>query len=89
MGAPIVAHSPPRAPLLCKELINDVKAAVTIPVIASSGAGVADHFVEVFQKTKADAGLAAGIFHRREVPIREVKLAVKGAGVPVRREGME
>ena len=55
------------------ELINAVKEAVTIPVIASSGAGSAEHFLEVFSKTDAEAALAAGIFHRREVPIGEVK----------------
>ena len=55
------------------ELINAVKGAVTIPVIASSGAGNAAHFYEVFTDTKAEAALAAGIFHRNEVPIGEVK----------------
>lgn len=40
---------------------------MTIPVIASSGAGTAEHFSEVFQKTSASAALAAGIFHRKEV----------------------
>jgi glutamine amidotransferase/cyclase len=43
------------------ELVNDVKEAVGIPVIASSGAGVPDHFVEVFEKTKTDAALGAGM----------------------------
>ncbi len=55
------------------ELINAVRAAVSIPVIASSGAGSAQHFLEVFTKTDAEAALAAGIFHRKEVPIGEVK----------------
>jgi len=55
------------------ELINAVKGAVTIPVIASSGAGSAEHFLEVFTETKAEAALAAGIFHRKEVPIGAVK----------------
>ncbi len=55
------------------ELINSVRDAVTIPVIASSGAGSAEHFLEVFLKTDAEAALAAGIFHRKEVPISEVK----------------
>lgn len=55
------------------ELINAVKHAVTIPVIASSGAGCAEHFYEVFSKTEAESALAAGIFHRQEVPIAEVK----------------
>lgn len=60
------------------ELINAVKEAVSIPVIASSGAGCAEHFLEVFQKTEAESALAAGIFHRREVPILQVKSALEG-----------
>lgn len=60
------------------ELINAVKAAVTIPVIASSGAGCAEHFHEVFTKTDAESALAAGIFHRREVPIGAVKSYLAG-----------
>jgi glutamine amidotransferase/cyclase len=55
------------------ELINAVKAAVTIPVIASSGAGKVEHFFEVFTATEAESALAAGIFHRREIPIGDVK----------------
>ena len=55
------------------ELINAVKSAVSIPVIASSGAGNTAHFLEVFTETRAEAALAAGIFHRQEVSIGEVK----------------
>lgn len=55
------------------ELIKAVKEAITIPVIASSGAGSPDHFYEVFSQTRAESALAAGIFHRREVPISAVK----------------
>ena len=66
------------------ELVRMVKAAVRIPVIASSGAGSAAHFTEVFQETGAEAALAAGIFHRREVPIAEVKKAVSAAGIETR-----
>jgi len=55
------------------ELINAVAAAVTIPVIASSGAGKVEHFYEVFAATEAESALAAGIFHRREIPIGDVK----------------
>ncbi len=55
------------------ELVNMVKGAVTIPVIASSGAGCPEHFSEVFSKTRAEAALAAGIFHRHEVEISAVK----------------
>lgn len=60
------------------ELINAVKAAVSIPVIASSGAGCADHFHAVFTRTQAESALAAGIFHRREVPIADVKAHLQG-----------
>ncbi|KAJ5101473.1 hypothetical protein NUU61_003695 [Penicillium alfredii] len=55
------------------ELINDVKAAIKIPVIASSGAGVPDHFAEVFSKTTTDAALGAGMFHRGEYTVSQVK----------------
>uniref|UniRef100_A0A2N9HJU3 Imidazole glycerol-phosphate synthase n=1 Tax=Fagus sylvatica TaxID=28930 RepID=A0A2N9HJU3_FAGSY len=48
------------------KLISD---AVSIPVIASSGAGGVEHFSEVFAKTNASAALAAGIFHRNEIPV--------------------
>lgn len=60
------------------ELVNAVRSAVTIPVIASSGAGCEDHFLEVFLRTEAEAALAAGIFHRREVPIGRVKDYLEG-----------
>ncbi|MFZ0728372.1 MAG: imidazole glycerol phosphate synthase subunit HisF [Desulfobacterales bacterium] len=60
------------------ELIDAVKAAVSIPVIASSGAGRPDHFLEVFTATAAESALAAGIFHRREVPIAAVKNFLRG-----------
>ncbi len=66
------------------ELINHVKSAVSIPVIASSGAGSAQHFVDVFRETDAEAALAAGIFHRREVPIFEVKQALIDDGIEIR-----
>ena len=55
------------------DLINGVRNAVSIPVIASSGAGCETHFSEVFERTDAEAALAAGIFHRKEVSIKAVK----------------
>jgi glutamine amidotransferase/cyclase len=55
------------------ELINAIKKAVSIPVIASSGAGCVEHFYDVFTQTDAESALAAGIFHRKEVPIADVK----------------
>jgi len=65
------------------DLINGVRNAVSIPVIASSGAGCEAHFSQVFEKTNAEAALAAGIFHRKEIPIQAVKthLAQRGIGV--------
>jgi len=60
------------------ELINAVRNAVSIPVIASSGAGNASHFLEVFTETRAEAALAAGIFHRHEVSIGDVKNFLRG-----------
>jgi glutamine amidotransferase/cyclase len=59
------------------ELVNAVKNAVSIPVIASSGAGRVEHFYDVFTKTKTESALAAGIFHRKEVPIGAVKEYLK------------
>ncbi|MEF3168079.1 MAG: imidazole glycerol phosphate synthase subunit HisF [Deltaproteobacteria bacterium] len=66
------------------ELIRAVKESVSIPVIASSGAGRIEHFSQVFEETDADAALAAGIFHRGEVPISAVKNHLKEKGIPVR-----
>ena len=71
--------------LLLLELVNAVRNAVTIPVIASSGAGCAAHFSEVFKATDVEAALAAGIFHREEVPIQEVKNHLADQGIEVRR----
>ena len=65
-------------------LLNAVVDAVSIPVIASSGAGGAEHFVDVFQQTQVSAALAAGIFHREEVAVGEVKEAMREKGIKVR-----
>ncbi|HET98465.1 MAG TPA: imidazole glycerol phosphate synthase subunit HisF [Desulfurivibrio alkaliphilus] len=66
------------------ELIRLVKGAVGIPVIASSGAGRVEHFADVFQQTGAEAALAAGIFHRREVEIGAVKEHLREQGIETR-----
>lgn len=55
------------------ELIEQVKGAVRIPVISSSGAGNPAHFEEVFRKTTTDAALGAGMFHRGEYTVKQVK----------------
>ena len=67
------------------ELIKSVTEAVSIPVIASSGAGSPEHFLQVFEKTTAEAALAAGIFHRKEVSIQEVKDYLSANGIEVRK----
>lgn len=66
------------------DLIKMISDAVSIPVIASSGAGAVEHFSDVFSKTNASAALAAGIFHRKEVPIRSVKEHLLKEGIEVR-----
>ncbi|GAB7344405.1 hypothetical protein MBLNU457_2258t1 [Dothideomycetes sp. NU457] len=67
------------------ELIRSVKEAVKIPVIASSGAGNAGHFEEVFSQTNVDAALGAGMFHRGEWTVRQVKEELEGKGLMVRK----
>jgi cyclase len=64
-----------------------VTAAVGVPVIASGGAGCAQHMVDAVVQGGADAVLAASIFHFGEVSIAEVKQAMAGAGLPVRLTG--
>ena len=61
-----------------------VSTAVSIPVIASGGAGGLDHFVEVFTTGHADAALAASIFHYAETSVRALKAHLHREGVPVR-----
>jgi cyclase len=66
------------------ELTAAVSAAVSIPVIASGGAGGFDHFVEVFTRGRADAALAASIFHFQEHAVHDLKVHLRAHGVPVR-----
>ncbi|KAI0855249.1 putative bifunctional histidine biosynthesis protein hishf [Xylaria cubensis] len=67
------------------ELIAQVKDAVRIPVIASSGAGNPAHFEEVFRETTTDAALGAGMFHRGEYTVEQVKDHLATAGLEVRK----
>ena len=66
-------------------LMQAVSNAISIPVIASSGAGKEEHFSEVFQKTGVQAALAAGMFHRKEVEIMAVKEHLLKQDIPARR----
>ncbi|WP_199426495.1 imidazole glycerol phosphate synthase subunit HisF [Thermaerobacillus caldiproteolyticus] len=65
-------------------LTKKVSEAVSVPVIASGGAGKAEHFLEAFCEGKADAALAASIFHYKETSVKEVKAYLKERGVNVR-----
>jgi cyclase len=66
------------------ELTAAVSEAVSIPVIASGGAGNAEHFVDVFNAGRADAALAASIFHYGVSDARTLKQQLQQAGIPVR-----
>lgn len=66
------------------ELTRQVAEAVNVPVIASGGAGTMEHFYDALTTGKADAALAASLFHYKELEINEVKKYLKDRGVPVR-----
>ncbi|RUM50198.1 MAG: imidazole glycerol phosphate synthase subunit HisF [Hydrogenothermus sp.] len=66
------------------KLTRAISEAVSIPVIASGGAGKKEHFYEAFTEGKADAALAASLFHFKELTIEEVKLYLKSKNIPVR-----
>jgi len=66
------------------ELTAAVSTAVSIPVIASGGAGTFDHFTEVFKQGQADAALAASVFHYSEHAVAELKRHLRDQGIPVR-----
>ncbi|WP_374686369.1 imidazole glycerol phosphate synthase subunit HisF [Promineifilum sp.] len=68
-------------------LTRAVAEAVNIPVIASGGAGTPEHFAEALTAGRADAALAASLFHYRQLSIRQVKAYLHERGVPVRLDG--
>ena len=65
-------------------ITNQISQSVSIPVIASGGAGNAEHFAELFLKTEASAGLAASIFHYNEITIPDLKKILKTQNIPIR-----
>lgn len=65
-------------------LTKAISEKVNIPVIASGGAGALEHFYDAFTEGKADAVLAASLFHFGEIPIPELKKYLNGKGIPVR-----
>ena len=66
------------------ELTNTIASNVSIPVIASGGAGSKEHFLDAFTKGKADAALAASLFHYKELDIMELKKYLADEGIPMR-----
>ena len=66
------------------ELTKIIAQNVSVPVIASGGAGTMEHFYEAFTQGMADAALAASLFHFKEMEIRDLKKFLKEKGVSVR-----
>ena len=66
------------------ELTRTIAENVSIPVIASGGAGTKEHFYDALTEGKADAVLAASLFHYKELEIRELKEYLRGRDVSVR-----
>ena len=66
------------------ELTNTIASNVSIPVIASGGAGNKEHFLNAFTEGKADAALAASLFHYKELDIMELKKYLADNGIPMR-----
>ena len=66
------------------EMLQTIGDAVQLPLIASGGAGKAEDFITLFQLPRVDAGLAASIFHSREVDIKQLKQVLKANGIPMR-----
>ncbi|MBQ8151974.1 MAG: imidazole glycerol phosphate synthase subunit HisF [Firmicutes bacterium] len=66
------------------ELLDEIAAKVNVPIIASGGAGKMEDFSELFRHKGMDAGLAASIFHYKEIKIRDLKEYLRGEGVEVR-----
>jgi cyclase len=66
------------------EQLASVRRVCRIPLIASGGAGAAEHFRDVFRQARVDGALAASVFHTAELPIPELKRYLLGAGIPVR-----
>ena len=66
------------------EQLKAVRGAITIPLIASGGAGAAEHFTDVFTQTDVDGALAASVFHSGQIPIPELKTYLKTQNIAVR-----
>ena len=65
--------------------LRAVREVCTVPLVASGGAGAAEHFTEVFRSARVDAALAASVFHSGEIAIHDLKRCLRGAGIEVRQ----
>ncbi len=66
------------------EQLAAARRALTVPLVAAGGAGTVQHFIDVFREARVDAALAAGVFHRAEIAIPDLKRALRAAGVEAR-----
>ena len=66
------------------DITKQISEAVNVPVIASGGAGTMQHFKEIFENGKADAALAASVFHYKEIAIPELKRFLKSNQIEIR-----
>ncbi len=66
------------------EALARISSEINIPIIASGGAGSISHFVDTFQKGKADAALAASVFHFKEIEIKDLKTVLQNNHIPIR-----
>lgn len=66
------------------EALSQLSSIVNIPIIASGGAGTIQHFINTFKEGKADAALAASVFHFKEIAIPDLKMHLDQHGIPVR-----
>jgi cyclase len=64
--------------------LRAVRAVCRVPLVASGGAGSAEHFAQVFRRTDVDAALAASVFHSGEIAIPELKKRLRADGIEVR-----
>ena len=66
------------------EQLSRVRTICRVPLVASGGAGTAQHFVDVFEQARVDGALAASVFHKDVLPIRELKQSLHQQDIDVR-----
>lgn len=66
------------------EMLRAINSVVSVPVVASGGAGNIQHFIDLFKSVDVDAGLGASVFHFKEIDIKDLKKQLKNANIEVR-----